>query len=625
MKEIHEFISLNSEDYYPWIIIENDKGEEIYSAKGNSLVANWILGLYGLFNTKIYQTSLPKCVYNSGTGTAPDYQMHLEYGLSAGVTLTRIEEPAASGLYRVEVVGDNSPYWRTAAGISYYFPVQIMGIGNGSAFGENCNGNWWLREKVDGVSGSYWLADIDSAPLTYPDLLATGAIDTSKCTPHARAVPSSLLDTSNPFVVTPEERTHGFGEIELGYNGDANIIEQRWLNGEIPKTLSSGPFALTQGAISVATPIVGATTSILEVQQTFTNNNGSSPAQDITFKEVGYFGLMGADYATYGYHWLLGRDVVAPTTITGGGGSVTIKYQFIVATPITGGILATFQELMYRRFAGVSREVKDINNDNQDNTAYVGDMTVAAPGGSAIPGDYVLDDNPSELIGPQVGHSSKDVVNTDFRMQYEAGDTVYDGSTAIEGQDSRYVYGNGAFQLKLHGSLLENLNINSGTDKAGFDVVRIFHNENGSPFRKVLTVVGSAGTLRIDIDGVDYDEAYTGSADTTAANWVLTHAATLLALDNSIIATDSGAAEITMVAEREFVTTDQSVGGMSFSKVETRDDIVINETGLYVGRQGASTARWYYVVCIMKKRLAAPINLGHDEFLKLTITFEVNV
>ena len=623
MKEIRQTLPMNSDICYPWIIIENEKGEEIYSKRGNSLVSNWIIALYQMFHWDHYVQGLPKCIFNSGTSTSPEYQVHSRYALSVGITLTRVEEPAASGLYRVQVVGDNSSYWRALAGISNDFYVQIMGIGNGSTFGTNCNGYWEFEEVVLNTSGQYWIKD----PVTglYPDLLATGAIDTTKCTPHARAVPSRILDTESPFFSTPETRTHSYGEIELGYNGDANVIDQQFLNAEIPKTTVAGPFALTQGAISVATPVVGATTSILEVQQTFTNSNGATPAQDITFNEVGYYGLMGADYYNYGYHWLLGRDVVAPTVIAGGGGAITIKYQFIMATPITGGILATFNELMYRRFAGLNREVKDIDNNNRADIAFATDISIAAMSGGSWPGNDLVSNLDAEWIGPQVGHSLKNVVNTDFRMQYQAGDTVYDGSTAIEGQDSRYAHGSGAFQLKLHAPLVQNLEVDAVADRAGFDIVRIFHNESGSPFRKVLTVAGGAGTLRIDIDGVDYDEVYGASADATAAAWVATHAATLLGLSNSIVVTDSGVAEITMVAEREFVTTDQSIGGMSFSKVETRDDIVINEIALYSGRQGESTTKWYYAVCLMKDVLAAPVNLGHDEFLKLTITVEANV
>ena len=61
----------------------------------------------------------------------------------------------------------------------------------------------------------------------------------------------------------------------------------------------------------------------------------------------------------------------------------------------------------------------------------------------------------------------------------------------------------------------------------------------------IVTAAGGGGTLSLTINGTAYAEAFSGNADTTATNWVATHAAALLLL--GITATDSGSAEITLV------------------------------------------------------------------------------
>lgn len=89
----------------------------------------------------------------------------------------------------------------------------------------------------------------------------------------------------------------------------------------------------------------------------------------------------------------------------------------------------------------------------------------------------------------------------------------------------------------------------------------------------VITVSGGSGTLGITIDGIDYDEAFDTSADTTADNWVTSHAATVLAT-HGITATKSGSAEITLtggVNAGDFEVTDTGAT-MSISESETEAD-----------------------------------------------------
>ena len=79
---------------------------------------------------------------------------------------------------------------------------------------------------------------------------------------------------------------------------------------------------------------------------------------------------------------------------------------------------------------------------------------------------------------------------------------------------------------------------------------------------RTITCTGSSGTtLRIDIDGIDYDEAWDTNIATTVTNWLATHTATLAGLGTPIVVVTGGSAIITASSASEYVLTDQSVGG----------------------------------------------------------------
>jgi len=88
---------------------------------------------------------------------------------------------------------------------------------------------------------------------------------------------------------------------------------------------------------------------------------------------------------------------------------------------------------------------------------------------------------------------------------------------------------------------------------------------HGAGESSVLTVSGGSGVLSVSIEGIDYTEAFDTDADTTAANWVATHAATLAALTPSITATDTGVAEITLASSSDILLSDTGTGAMGFT------------------------------------------------------------
>ncbi|KKM73927.1 hypothetical protein LCGC14_1405530 [marine sediment metagenome] len=79
---------------------------------------------------------------------------------------------------------------------------------------------------------------------------------------------------------------------------------------------------------------------------------------------------------------------------------------------------------------------------------------------------------------------------------------------------------------------------------------------------RIITCTGSSGTtLRIDIDGVDYDQAWNTSIAQTVTDWLTTHTATLAGLSPSIVVITGGSAIINITSISEYVITDESIGG----------------------------------------------------------------
>ena len=132
----------------------------------------------------------------------------------------------------------------------------------------------------------------------------------------------------------------------------------------------------------------------------------------------------------------------------------------------------------------------------------------------------------------------------------------------------------------------------------GATMVASFAGSDGTA-SKLLTVSGGSGTLSIKIGDVLYTEVFAADADTTAANWVATHAAALAVLDNPIIATDAGTAIIKLVSGISFKV--QDVGGtvMTFTITEawgvlTHDAVCESDYNFGMRHQGVEAWELYY-------------------------------
>ena len=108
-----------------------------------------------------------------------------------------------------------------------------------------------------------------------------------------------------------------------------------------------------------------------------------------------------------------------------------------------------------------------------------------------------------------------------------------------------------------------------------------------------ITVAGSSGTLSLTINGVEYTEAFSVDASTTADNWITTHASTLAALTtpvNGITATaSSGVITLTIVDwASSFTSTDTSTT-LTATHVLTTSVNYLADSAKYPMRESGAT------------------------------------
>jgi len=109
-----------------------------------------------------------------------------------------------------------------------------------------------------------------------------------------------------------------------------------------------------------------------------------------------------------------------------------------------------------------------------------------------------------------------------------------------------------------------------------------------------ITVAGGSGTLSLTINGVEYSEAFDIDAETTADNWITTHAATLAALTtpvNGITATaDSGVITLSIVDWASSFTSVDTSTTLTATHVETEAANFMDDSIKYPLRHSGSTA-----------------------------------
>ena len=157
--------------------------------------------------------------------------------------------------------------------------------------------------------------------------------------------------------------------------------------------------------------------------------------------------------------------------------------------------------------------------------------------------------------------------STGGAVSFTLGDTLHDAAiligdliVGVAGSPWTQVTGAGPTPVWLqpYASTVSAAASTSGWDKH----YTLYLDTDPGLLTKTITCIGTSGTtLRIDIDGTDYDEAWDSDIATTVTSWLATHTATLAGLGTPIVVITGGSAIITASSTSAYVLTDQSVGG----------------------------------------------------------------
>jgi hypothetical protein len=136
------------------------------------------------------------------------------------------------------------------------------------------------------------------------------------------------------------------------------------------------------------------------------------------------------------------------------------------------------------------------------------------------------------------------------------------------------------------------LNLNSTTYLDAAGVAQVYTN----------TISGVAGTVKITINGTLYTEAFLTDLTTTAANFVTSHAATILAREGDNVLTSSGADIILTAGIPGFAFTavGSSDGGITDSEVATTANVLMGAIKTN-GTLAAFRAMWGKLTPVLKK------------------------
>ena len=246
--------------------------------------------------------------------------------------------------------------------------------------------------------------------------------------------------------------------------------------------IESEALGLTYGVPVIDAPSIGSGASFIKISQTVTNTTDDP----ISLTEIGLYALVrtinNSDYYNK-YYALIGRDLIGTaagdSAITiAADASLTFSYKFITSATTAGGVLIQFNECIYRQFKQASRETKDVFNENITFAQSAGQLLTASPGGRNRHGSPTSVQG--QFFGPQLGFSAKDVSNTDFRLQYEGGETKPGGGVAGAAEDARIFHGTAAHQLFIYPPVVTELDFDVAGNEASFECVCVFENLSGA-------------------------------------------------------------------------------------------------------------------------------------------------
>jgi len=337
-------------------------------------------------------------------------------------------------------------------------PVRINDTDNGQFIFEAENQIMVVNTSVSGMNGVYYMVG-ETFDGDYVDLYEVTVDEENATFTQGNGVDWSSFESSYNgedigFVRygtgTPGRSQGHFRSpnIVVGQNvpnTDASILDYRL---EDPNgILYQGTLSTT--STSISEPAVQTNNSDINLSRTFTNNTGSAV-------DVGEVGVLASGP---GGSVLLARDNVTDFSIANGN-SVTIDYVFSVSSTNDGGVMSQFHQKLYRQFARTNRNVRDINNNDQNDGEASGQFTISSTAGGTNMNAQTgpLD---GEFIGPVVGTGSESVSNTNFALE------------------TQIPHGTSSGEFVYHGQFIDDIEIDATNGNASFDIVRLFENESG--------------------------------------------------------------------------------------------------------------------------------------------------
>lgn len=240
-------------------------------------------------------------------------------------------------------------------------------------------------------------------------------------------IDGSVVNSTTPSVTTgshirgqyektgPFRSNQSWGqpEILLGRSAADTKMSHVCLDDEI--VYGNAPDQLLWGGVNISQPAIGDFHSEIALTRDFTNNSGSP----IVVREAGlYFAEQWDSYYDRGYYFLGARD---PVDITVPSGS-TMTFSYRIRTSVnpngSGGILITFNEMLYRQISQNYREAKDVDNSNKSRGTGITQFLAVPWAADAAPNGG----RTGEWIGPQVGISGTNVAVSDFRLTNNVGE-----------------------------------------------------------------------------------------------------------------------------------------------------------------------------------------------------------
>jgi len=241
------------------------------------------------------------------------------------------------------------------------------------------------------------------------------------------------------------ERLFKSANILIGRNDSSSSsnIEDQWLENENRRINRTGT--------SITEPAVQTNSSEITLSRQFTNNEN----YDITVGEIGVI-----CQTSSGNYVLIARDNVTDFTIAQGN-SVTIEYKFTIDNSGDGGMMSQFHQLFYRHLRDTGRTVRDVFNNDKNDSSDNGTMVPLSLGGVSKPTPW-NDGLKGEYIGPIPGTGTATVANT---------------NTSLE---SRVPHGTSDGTMVHYGPIGENVVLDEGNGEIYFDVVKPLENRGST-------------------------------------------------------------------------------------------------------------------------------------------------